>query len=119
MRKSMAWMIAASLCLAAPAAAQQPNITGLAYEPLDLYPSTAEDAEPVGAVDAGELSFPVPVKAASGNGMLQINVDGRDVWVIADDVETDSDVSLRAGCEPEMKGATVSFGARGLGEGCE
>ncbi len=119
MRTSHALVLAGALILAAPATAGQINVIGLAYEPLEMFPSSDENAVPAGTATASDLSFPLPIKAASRNGMFKITVEGRDVWVIADDVETDSEVSLQAGCEPEMVGATISFGARGLGEGCE
>lgn len=101
------------------ALAQQPNVTGLAYDPVDLFESSAEDAEIVGSAGAGDFSFPAPILAVSDNGMIKVGVNGGEFWVIVDDVETDSETELQASCEPGMKGATVSFGARGLGEGCK
>ncbi|SDG93714.1 hypothetical protein [Roseospirillum parvum] len=94
------------------------NVVGLAYEPLDLFSSTDEMADPVGTASAGDFSFPTPVLKASGNGMVLLKVNGAEYWVIADDVETDRTLSLDIACEPEMKGSTVEFGSRGLGEGC-
>lgn len=119
MGRTLAFALAGFLTLSAVALAQQANVVGLAYEPLDLFPSTDESADPVGSLTASDLSFPVAIKGASDNGMLLITVGGEDVWVIAADVETDRKVDVGAGCEPEMQGATVSFGARGLGEGCK
>lgn len=113
-------LVAAVLVLGGPVGAEEAgvNVIGLAYEPLDLFPSTDEMADPVGTAEAGDFTFPAPVLKASGNGMVLIEVKGGQYWVIADDVETDRTLSLDIACEPEMKGSTVEFGSRGLGEGC-
>jgi hypothetical protein len=102
-------------------AALAANVTGIPADlgEMELYASPdAPNAAKV--VKPGEVAFPIPIlEVSKATGMLKVRVQGKDYWVISDDVQHDMDRAVQAGCEPKMAGNLVAHGKRGAGEGCK
>lgn len=96
------------------------NITGIPsdLDELELY-SSPEAASPESVVTAEDVGFPLPILEVSKNGMYKLEVKGAEFWVISDDVLTDRERNVDAGCEPKLAGTVVAHGKRGVGEGCQ
>lgn len=122
MRTISRLVIAAGALLFSVAASAGPlgNVTGIPsdLEELELYKSP-EAPSPESMVTAKELGFPLPILEVSNNGMYKVKVKGGEFWVISDDVQTDRQRDVDAGCEPKLAGTVVAHGKRGVGEGCQ
>ncbi|HEX9583915.1 MAG TPA: hypothetical protein VGB36_05370 [Gammaproteobacteria bacterium] len=96
------------------------NITGIPsdLDELELYSSPGA-ASPESVVTAKDVGFPLPILEVSKNGMYKLQIKGAEHWVISDDVLTDRERSVDAGCEPKLAGTVVAHGKRGVGEGCQ
>lgn len=85
---------------------------------LELYKSP-KDEEAAHILGAGDLSLPAAILAVSKNGMFKINHDGKEYWVISDDVKSDVVRKVDTACDPKMAGSVVAHGKRGASEECK
>lgn len=115
-------LLAVALSMSAPAAgaAENGSVTGIHQDlkEIELYASPG-DVAPLRTVTAKDVRFPLGILEVSDNGMYRLQIDGRDVWVISDDVISDRSRAIEAACEPKLAGTMVAHGKRGVGEGCK
>lgn len=105
---------------AAESEATNGRVFGLSadVDELELYKSP-KDEEAAHILGAGDLSFPSAILAVSNNGMFKIMHDGKEFWVIADDVKSDVVRKVDTACDPKMAGSVVAHGKRGASEECK
>jgi hypothetical protein len=113
------------LCLAVllgfPAlAAELGSVRGISedVDELELY-QKPDDEDPAAMLARGALGGPTPILAVSENGMYRIQVNGKDYWVISDDVVADRTRAVDTACEPKMAGKVIAHGKRGAGKDCK
>ena len=105
---------------AAESEAANGRVLGLSadVDELELYKSP-KDEEVAHILSADDLSFPLAIMAVSNNGMFKIKHDGKEYWVISDDVKSDKIRKVDTACDPKMAGSVVAHGKRGASEECK
>lgn len=105
---------------AADSEAANGRVLGLSadVDELELYKSP-KDEEAAHILGAGDLSFPSAILSVSKNGMFKIMHNGKEYWVISDDVKSDVVRKVDTACDPKMAGSVVAHGKRGASEECK